>query len=347
MNKYLKKTIIIGAVSLFLVTGCGNKEIAKLSHGDEVVVELKDNSKISVNDLYNSLKNRYGLEVVVNMIDKIILEKEYPNDLNAAKESAETTMKQLEEQYGDKLESAIQYYTSYNTKEEYQDGLYLNYLQEKAVTSYAKAQIKESEIKKYYKDSIKPDIKISHILFSVNYDSNASDDDKNKAKEDAKNKANEVLEKLKSVSKDELQAKFSELAKEYSNDESTKNDGGNLGVINTDTLGSNYTKVVDAAYKLKDNEYTTEVVESELGYHIILRTETKEKASLDDVRDTILDTLSNTYVSSHSEASIKAMQELRKKYNLNITDSELKTSYTNYIQNSLLQAQESDSSSSK
>ena len=75
--------------------------------------------------------------------------------------------------------------------------------------------------------------------------------------------------------------------------------------------------------------------------------ETKEKASLDDVRDTILDTLSNTYVSSHSEASIKAMQELRKKYNLNITDSELKTSYTNYIQNSLLQAQESDSSSSK
>ena len=347
MNKYLKKTIIIGAVSLFLVTGCGNKEIAKLSNGDEVVVELKDNTKISVNDLYNSLKNRYGLEVVVNMIDKIILEKEYPNDLNAAKESAETTMKQLEEQYGDKLESAIQYYTSYNTKEEYQDGLYLNYLQEKAVTSYAKAQIKESEIKKYYKDSIKPDIKISHILFSVNYDSNASDDDKNKAKEDAKNKANEVLEKLKSVSKDELQAKFSELAKEYSNDESTKNDGGNLGVINTDTLGSNYTKVVDAAYKLKDNEYTTEVVESELGYHIILRTETKEKASLDDVRDTVLDTLSNTYVSSHSEASIKAMQELRKKYNLNITDSELKTSYTNYIQNSLLQAQESDSSSSK
>ena len=57
--------------------------------------------------------------------------------------------------------------------------------------------------------------------------------------------------------------------------------------------------------------------------------------------------ISNTYVSSHSEASIKAMQELRKKYNLNITDSELKTSYTNYIQNSLLQAQESDSSSSK
>ena len=100
----------------------------------------------------------------IHIKDDIILEKEYPNDLNAAKESAETTMKQLEEQYGDKLESAIQYYTSYNTKEEYQDGLYLNYLQEKAVTSYAKAQIKESEIKKYYKDSIKPDIKISHIL---------------------------------------------------------------------------------------------------------------------------------------------------------------------------------------
>ena len=59
MNKYLKKTIIIGAVSLFLVTGCGNKEIAKLSNGDEVVVELKDNTKISVNDLYNSFSNLF------------------------------------------------------------------------------------------------------------------------------------------------------------------------------------------------------------------------------------------------------------------------------------------------
>ena len=115
MNKYLKKTIIIGAVSLFLVTGCGNKEIAKLSNGDEVVVELKDNTKISVNDFYNQMKDKYGTEVLLNMIDKLVLEKKYSDYTEEAKKNAESVMTQLKSSYGDNLLSAIQTYTGYQT----------------------------------------------------------------------------------------------------------------------------------------------------------------------------------------------------------------------------------------
>ena len=45
--------------------------------------------------------------------------------------------------------------------------------------------------------------------------------------------------------------------------------------------------------------------------------------------------------------SIKAMQELRKSYGVDIIDSEIKTQYANYIQNALTQAQKSNSSSNE
>ena len=180
-----------------------------------------------------------------------------------------------------------------------------NYLsdsrQNKAAEDYAKDNIGEKDIKKYYNDEIKPDIKVSHILISVNYASDASDDDKTKAKNEAKAKAQEALDKLKAADKSKIADTFSELAKEYSNDDSSKDDGGSLGFINTDTLGSNYNNLVTEAYKLKDGEYSSNIVETELGYHLVYRTETKEKAKLEDVRDKIIDSLVSDYLKKNQE----------------------------------------------
>lgn len=336
------KKIMIASLCLLLLTGCGSKTIPTLENGSEVIVTLKDDTKISVNDLYNKLKDQYGLEALISMIDKMILENKYSNDLDAAKESAESTMNQLKDAYGDDLLSAIQYYTSYNSLEDYQDSLYVAYLQNKAVNDYAKTKISESDIKKYYKDEIKSDIKISHILITADYASDASDEDKAKAEEEAKNKAEEVIAKLNEAS--DKQEAFKSLASEYSKDDSTKDDGGNLGYINTNTLSDSYKNVVDEAYKLKDGEYTKSPVKSELGYHIVLRVETKEKASLDDVRDSIIETLATQYISNNNDTSIKAMQELRKEYDMEIIDSEIHDDYVSYIQNSLAKLQSEKSS---
>lgn len=332
------KKIMIGACCLLLLTGCGEKVVPKLENGEEVITTLKDDKKISVNELYNALKDQYGLESLMNIIDKIILEDKYASDLDAAKENATNTLNQLKESYGDDLLQAIQYYTNYNTLEDYENSVYLSYLQNKAVKDYAKANIKDSEVNKYYKDEIKPDIKVSHILITVDAKSDASDDEKNKAEENAKKTAEEVINKLNQGQS------FSDLAKEYSKDDSTKEDGGNLGFINTTTLGDQYKELVDAAYNLKDGEYTKSPVKSELGYHVVLRTETKEKASLDEVRDSILDTLADEYIKNNQDAQIKAMQELRKEYNMDIIDSELHDQYVKYIQNSLAQIQSNKNS---
>lgn len=339
----MKKKIIALSLSVLLLAGCA-KTTPELKDGEQIITSLKGDRNISVKDLYEELKDRYGLEALISMIDKIILEDKYQNDLESAKSDAENTMAQLKAQYKDDLLSTIQYYTNYNTIEDYQDYLYISYLQQKAVTDYAKEQITESQIKKYYKDEVKSDIKVSHIFINVNASSTDSNEDKTNAENDAKAKATEIINKLNESNN--VTETFAELAKEYSSDETTKNDGGNLGYINTDTLGESYKELVDAAYKLKDGQYSKEVVKTELGYHVILRTETKEKVSLEDAKDSIKEKLSTQYIADNSETSIKAMQQLRKEYEMDINDDELQSYYTNYIQNSLAQLREQASSTS-
>src|SRR5574344_159313 len=334
----MKKKVLLLSLCILMTAGCGAKTIPTLENGDEAITTMKDDKKISVNDLYNKMKDEYGLQTLVGMIDKMILEDKYADDMDAAKTKAEETITQLKTSYGDNLLSAIQYYTSYNTIEDYQDSIYLSYLQDKAVTDYAKTKITDTQIKKYYKDSIKADIKVSHILITVDVADDATDDEKTQADTDAQNKAKEVISKLKESSN--VSDTFAELAKEYSADDSTKDDGGNLGYINTDTLGDSYTNLVTAAYNLKDGEYSKEPVKTELGYHVILRTETKEKSSLDDVKDSIISTLASQYVTNNNDSTIKAMQELRKSYDMDIVDSDLHDDYVTYIQNSLAKLQE-------
>lgn len=346
MNKKIQKVVALSLASMTLLSGCGAKTIPTLENGEQAVVTFNDDVKISINDFYNQMKERYGTEVILNMIDKMVLEKKYADSKDEAQKNADSVMSQLEASYGDKLLSAIQTYTGYQTLDEYKDYVYLSYLQNKAAEDYAKENISEKEIKKYYNDEIKPDIKVSHILISVNYATDASDDDKTKAKNEAKAKAQEALDKLKAADQSKIAEVFSELAKEYSNDDSSKDDGGNLGFINTDTLGSNYDKLVTEAYKLKDGEYSSNIVETELGYHLVYRTETKEKADLESVRDTIVDALVSDYLKENQEAYIKSMQAVRKEYGMDIIDDDLNTNYTNYIQNSLLKIQENKKNSS-
>lgn len=346
MNKKIQKVMVLSLASMTLLSGCGAKTIPTLENGDQAVVTFNDDVKISVNDFYNQMKSKYGTEVILNMIDKMILEKKYSDYKDEAEKKTDSIMSQLESQFGDNLLTAIQNYTGYKTVEEYKDYVYLSNFQNKAAEDYAKKNIGEKEIKKYYKDEIKPDIKVSHILISVNYATDASDDDKTKAKNEAKAKAQEALDKLKAADQSKIADTFSELAKEYSNDDSSKNDGGNLGFINTDTLGSNYDNLVTEAYKLKDGEYSSNIVETELGYHIVYRTETKEKADLESVRDKIIDALVSDYLADNQEAYIKSMQAVRKEYGMDIIDDDLSTNYTNYIQNSLLKIQENKKNSS-
>lgn len=84
------------------MTGCGT---AKLSDGKESVVTFKDNAGISAETLYEKLKDKHGVEVLVNLIDTELLNKEYSktdseqdyvdNMFNSYKNNGEITSKAI------------------------------------------------------------------------------------------------------------------------------------------------------------------------------------------------------------------------------------------------------------
>lgn len=330
----MKKKIIVLALIVTLLSGCGGK-IPTLSNGDEAVVTLKDGSMISVNELYDSVKNDYALTALVNLVDKKILEETYKDNLEEAEENADSTMTQLESYYGDNLLNLIKQQTGYQSLEAYRNYVYISYLRNLAIQDYSEDQITEKQIEKYYEDEIVGDIKVSHILITPGVTDDMTDEEKEEAENEAKEKAEALIDELNKTDEKDIADKFAELAKEQSQDETTKDNGGSLGFINKTTLSDDYDELVDAAYKLKDGEYSSKVVTTELGYHIILRTESKEKASLDEVRDQILEELGTEYLSKNQVAAVEALREIRKENDFEIVDSELKSQYATYIQNEL------------
>lgn len=334
-----KKAIILGLCTL-MVCGCG-KTIPTLEDGSQAVVTFENGNMISINDLYNDLKNNYALEALINLVDKKILEDKYKDHIQSANELADSTMKSLEENYGENLLAAIQSYTPYQTVEAYRNYVYISELQEQAIEDYAKSQITDKEMNEYYEKNIYGDVLVNHILVTPNVKDDATDDDKKKAEEEAKEKINTIIAKLKESNN--IKETFTELAKEYSEDESTKNEGGSLGYINNGTLSKSYDEIVKNAFKLKDGEYSTEIITTELGYHVIFREASKEKANFEEIKDTIRETLSENLRSEDQTLSVKALQALRKEYGMNIVDSEIQNQYAKSIQNALAQQQKSDS----
>lgn len=346
MNKKKIMAVTGLCASILLVGGCG--KIPKMANGNDAVVTFKDDQKIDVNDLYNELKDKYALQSLVNMIDKHILESEFSDSVESAKSQAEATVKAMEQQYGDKskLLQAIQYYTGFSTIEAYQDYLYLNQLQEKAALEYAKTQITDKEIKKYYESDIVGDIEVSHILITSDVKDGATDEEKTTAENEAKEKVQDIINQLNDAknNNEDIKEKFTSLAKEYSKDDATKDKGGSLGKINKDTLGSAYDELVSAAYKLKDGEYSTSVITTELGYEVIYRTNSYDKASLEDSKDKIVTTLAEKLMTDDATVAVNALKHFRELYKTEIQDSELQKQYDSYLKNSLSSAAKSNES---
>ena len=303
----MKKKLFLLTLSIFLICGCG--KIPKLKNGEDAVVTFKNGDKISANDLYNELKDKYALDATVNLIDTKILEKEFKDNVDEAKKQAEDTIKSMEKSYGgkDKLLESIQYYTGFSTIEAYQNYVYINYLQGKAAEAYAKTLVTDKQIEKYYKETYFGDISINHILITPSVKSGADEEATKNAEKAAKAKAEEVITKLNEAKKagKDISEEFKTLAKEYSDDDATKKKGGALGYINLNNLSTNYDELVNAAVKLKDGEYSTDVITTELGYHVILRVKQKDKGSLKDAKETIVKILSQNTLSSESNITVK------------------------------------------
>ena len=293
-----------------------------------------------------------GLNTLITMIDTYICETEFKDYKDTASKNAQAYIDAFIEQYGgkDKFLEALQSQTNYQTIDAYQNYLYLANLQSHAIEEYAKTKITDKEIKAYYDDEAIGDMEINHILITADVKDGAKDDEKKKAEEAAKKTVNEIIEKLNTAkkNKEDITEAFTKLAKEYSKDDSTKDKGGSLGKINLGDLDSKYDELLNSAKKLKDGEYSTSVITTELGYHVILKVKSYEKDTLDNLKDKIVETLADRYITKNKNSiGLNALQHYRKEYGMEIQDDEIKKQYSNYIQNSLASIASASQSTTK
>ena len=336
----MKKKLLICLAVLGLTSGCG--KVSTLPNGDDALVSFSNtNLGISAGDLYSEVKGT-ALSKLIDMIDTKILLDKYPDKssdadkyVNEQYDLIKTNFKDDKGKFDEEsLKEQIYAYYGITDIDKFKDIIRLNYYRTEAVNDYAKKSVTDKQIQKYYDENVYGDISCKHILITPAVTDNMSDEDKTKADKEALQKAKDIIKKLKNGES------FDDLAKEYSDDTSNKDKGGDLGYFNTGDMLEEFEK---AAFALKKGKYTTTPVKTKYGYHIILKTDEKEKPSLEDKKEEIINTLVSEAKSNDTALSINALVELRKEYGMNIEDDEMSKLYSTYISNSLLSAKSNSS----
>ena len=321
MMKIFKLTACALIVCL-LVTGCGNN--AELEDNHTVV--KTDEGEIKADALYEKLRDKYGISVLVDMIDHQLFDEKYKTD-ETEEETINAQIEQMKAQYNNDEEAfnaAITQYLGVEDENELRDMLSLEYKRNLAIEEHVQDSIADDEIQKYYDDEIIGDMSVRHILISPDTNDDMTDEEKEAAEEDAKKQAEDLIKQLDDG------ADFEELAKEYSDDTGSAEDGGFIDYFNKDDNMDE--AFLNASIDLEEGEYTKEPVQSSFGYHIILKVDQKDKPELDEVRDDIKETLAEEKLNEDSALMYNALIEIREEAGIEFNDDSLKKDYDELMQ---------------
>lgn len=328
----MKKTLIVLGTVLLVFGSLGCEKKTELKGGEDELVTFKDSKlNISTNDLYEKLKDKYGINFLIDMIDTNILDTEY-EDSDSINDYVDIQVNSLRNYYKTETEF-LEYINNYGYKnvEELEEYFKLNYKRNLAVKDYLKTLISDDDVTDYYNDKITGDIEAKHILIEVKTTDSMTEDEKRTTKEDALNKAKEAITKLNEGKT------FEEVCKEYSDDDATKNNSGSMGFVNTLDLDDVTRQELT---KLEIGKYSTEPLETEYGYEIFLKVSVKDKPKLEEVKTHIIETLTDEKLTKDSKLQYKAMEYIRDKYEFSIKDEDLEIYYENTM-NNLLNSNES------
>jgi foldase protein PrsA len=259
---------ILAVVLIALIIGA-----VYLTQRSETVATV-DKEKITQEQLNEELNKQYGASVLNMMISNKVV------DLEADKAKVKVTDKEIQaeldkmvEQYGGQetfnMLLAQNGVTEDLFKEQIEQNLKVTKILEPSI------EITDDEIKTYFEDNkasfdTPEQVEASHILV-----------------EDEKT-AKEVKKKI------DEGGDFAELAKEYSTDTQTAENGGELGYFSTGQMVEAFDK---AAFSMKVDEIS-DPVKTDYGYHIIKVTGKKEakEATLEDSKAKIKEDLLATKV---------------------------------------------------
>ena len=316
-DKY--RLAIYGAVGGILITVLvvviiWPDRIATLKDGTQPVAEI-DGYTVTANDLYEDMKDVYSISSLLDKIDNKILEEKYPetDEMNdELKQQAESYYSAYKQYYKMDKETFLSN-NGFGSEKAFLEYLRLQYRRNKYAEDYIKTLISDKEVEKYYEDKVYGDINTKHILVKV--DSSASDEDKKKAEDLAK----EIISKLNDGKS------FDDVKEEYK-DKITYEELGYKSY--NANLESAY---MDAMQKLDNNSYSKEPVKTSYGYHVIYRIDQKDKPTLDDVKDEIIDSLVSEKQSNDKNISYIALDKMREEAGLKFSDTVLEKKYNTYM----------------
>ncbi|MCM3217591.1 peptidylprolyl isomerase [Niallia taxi] len=259
-----------------------------------------DGEKITQNDLDEALNKQYGTSILQTLIANKVV------DLEAEKEKIKVTDKEKKAELDDLIESsggedAFNAALEANgaSKADIEEEL-LRYLKIKKLLE-PRIEITDDQIKSYFNENkasfdTPEQVEASHILVA---------DEKT---------AKEVKKKLDDGED------FADLAKEYSTDTATKDNGGELGYFSSGQMVEEFEK---AAFSM-DVDEISDPVKTDNGWHIIKVTGHKDavEAKLDDHKDEIKDTLFEQQMNTEYSTWLT---EIEAKYDI---DNKLDTSKT-------------------
>lgn len=315
----LVAVIFTGSAIYFAWDTNKDKIPSKSIDGQDIIFALGNDHYYTAEEYYDSLYNttsgetKKGVIVLYSLLRKEVISQTVDTDDDIEVE-AEAIVKEYEEYWsqvsedyqsfiGKQLEVA-----GYDGYEEIEEFFIDQLKSDKLIANYIKEN--PEVFSSVYKS--KSPRAVSHILVKCA--------DPNNPTAEEKAKMEEVEKQLKDGKK------FSQVAKSLSDDTGTKDDGGSLGVITTD---SNLVEAFKtAAMKLKEKE-TSEWVKTEYGYHLIYAEATSEKTLLS--KDKYSDDVVSLTVNANANLDKKIIWEQAKKLGIEIKDKELKAELLKYI----------------
>lgn len=270
--------IAIPAALVLLLTGCGDSSD---------YVATVDGQKIFQTELNQALREQYGAEVLDTLINnKIIALEAEKEGITVSDNAIRAEYDELVESYGGK--EALQEALDANglTVESVKDNIRMYQLTKDVIAK--SIDISDEELQHYFEEhkddyGQQEQVAASHIFL----------EDEATAKQ--------VEEKLKAGED------FAELAKTYSIDIDTSEDGGDLGYISRGQMDEQF----EAAAFALEKGTVSGVVQSAEGYHIIKVTDQvpAQEAVFEDVKDEVYETLLESRINEEYSTWLTEKQE--------------------------------------
>ena len=297
--------VIIGVTSFINIGNIINNQISEYNY---------DFSSINLEVLYD---NDIPLENVINRIDKIILNEMFEDTDEMNKEvqdNANSYYDMFEEYYGYSKEEFLNYY-GFEDEEDFIEYLELDYKRNSYCEYYLRNLITDSEISNYYEEEVFGDINSKHIL--VKLVSNYTETERINAEVFAMG----LIEQLNNGKTfDEIKEEF----KDY---------------ITYEELGYRaFNYPLEEAYmtemkELEVGSYSSRPIQTSYGYHIVYKIAQKDKPSLQEVRDDVIDVLADKKLSEDANLYYKALINLREEAGFSFTGTPYEYQYEEYIKN--------------